>query len=275
MITKERVLPIVQSRGPVIPNQIKQILNEGDTFIIGAVLSELATKGLIKISHTKRGGSPFYYVRGQEHRLENLKEWLNEKDQRTFELIKEEKVLRDYAQNPLIRVSLRNIKDFAKPIEVKLKDNTEVFWKWYQLSNEEALGLIKKKAGVQQIPKREPIKEEVKKEKPVLKTIDDTGTFYKTLKGYFDEKRIEVKEVIKKKKKDHELIISIPSAVGRVEYYCRAKDKKKCNDGDLSSAYLTAQSKKLQPIFITTGEVTKKAKEKLNNEFKGMILKEL
>ena len=67
----------------------------------------------------------------------------------------------------------------------------------------------------------------------------------------------------------------MPTAVGNVDYFCKAKNKKKCNDGDLSSAYLKGQAKKMPVLFITTGEVTKKAENMLENEFKGMILKQI
>ena len=41
----------------------------------------------------------------------------------------------------------------------------------------------------------------------------------------------------------------------------------KTNDKDLSSFYVDGQMKKLPILYITTGELTKKAKEKLEKEF--------
>ena len=130
MANKETILQFVKSRGPIIPNQIKKEVG-GETYLISAVLSELAKDGLIKISYTKIGSSPTYYASGQEFKLQELKKYLNEKDQRTFNLLRQKKVLRDKNQEMLVRVSLRNIKDFAKPLEVKVKGEKEIFWKWY------------------------------------------------------------------------------------------------------------------------------------------------
>ncbi|MBU1201646.1 MAG: hypothetical protein KKA51_04040 [Nanoarchaeota archaeon] len=303
MLFKEQVLKIVKEKGPIIPNLIKRETG-GDTFLVGAVLSELLGEGLIRISNTKIGNSPTYYCQGHEFKLLNLKKYLNEKDQRTIDLLREKKILKDTDQDMLIRVSLRNIKDFAKQLEVNVKGEKEVFWKWYLTSKEETEHLIKKeilgeaepeqKKEEKQTPKEEPkkerteekqeiIKEEPKKERTEEKQeiirqtkepADDE--FSRKLHNYFEKKEIEVeKETIIRKNSEIELQVIIPSAVGKVEYFCKAKNKKKCNDGDLSSAYIKGQMMKLPTLFITTGEVTKKAENMLKNEFKSLVLKKI
>ncbi|MFH1506216.1 MAG: hypothetical protein ABIE94_04505 [archaeon] len=320
MVNRDEVLAYVKRKGPSIPNDIKKELGT-DTFVIGAILSELKDKGHIKVSSTKIGGSPTYYAPGQEYQLERLRKWLNEKDQRAFDLLKEKKVLRDYEQVPLVRVSLRTLKDFAKALEVKIGENTEIFWKWHvlptseaeqmikdilmpvkeeapspaepasALRNQEVSGALETKSVSNEPPKApEPKKEEKKEpekrsepapsaepEKKVLKEVDDTGdAFMKKLKSYFEEKRIRIIEKIKVKKNSQaEFIVDLPTAVGRMEYYCQAKKKKKCNDGDLSSAYITGQAKKMPVLFITTGDLTKKAESMLYKEFKGMVVKKI
>ncbi len=77
------------------------------------MLSELSSKKSLKISALKVGGSPLYYVPGHEEKLLQFIQNLNEKDRRTLELLKDSQVLRDAEQDPLTRVSLRQIKDFA------------------------------------------------------------------------------------------------------------------------------------------------------------------
>ena len=67
----------------------------------------------------------------------------------------------------------------------------------------------------------------------------------------------------------------MPSVVGEVDYYCKARKKKRINDGDLSSAYVQGHVKKLPVLFLTTGELTKKAKEMLGKEFQNMIVKQV
>ena len=329
MVNRDEVLDFVKRKGPCIPNHIKKELGS-DTMVLGAILSELANKGLVKISSTKIGGSPNYYIPGSEYKLESLRKWLNEKDQRAFDLLKEKKILRDYEQTPLVRVSLRSIKDFAKSLEVKMGEQTEIFWKWHTLSMSEAENMIKNVLSPEKSEAPEPVpvakpeaptpapaaneappkapepkkeekrheeeKKEIKEErkvvtaapsaekekvaepeKKVLKEVDDTGdVFMKKLKLYFEEKRIRIIEKIKVKKNSQaELIVDLPTSVGRMEYYCQAKKKKKCNDGDLSSAYIIGQSKKMPVLFITTGELTKKAEAMLNKEFKGMVVKKI
>ena len=72
------------------------------------------------------------------------------------------------------------------------------------------------------------------------------------------------------------MIIKIPSVMGELEYYCKAKNKKTVNDSDLSSAVVQGQLKKLPVMFLTTGELSKKAKEFLNTELKkGLVIKNI
>ncbi|MBC8495489.1 hypothetical protein H8D36_05015 [archaeon] len=291
MADKDEILRLVKEKGPIIPNQIKKILG-GETYLISALLSELTSSGLVKVSNTKIGGSPTYYAPGQEYKLENLKKYLNEKDGRTFELLKERKVLRDKTQEMLIRVSIRNIKDFAKPVEVNVKGEKEIFWKWYLTPANEVEGLIQKQfKSVTNEPQREerkpePPKENVREEmreekqeilkKEISRKEVPKGDFTKALYDFFEEKKIEItKEEVIRKDSDLELQIVIPSAVGKMDYFCKAKSKKKCNDGDLSSAFLKGQLLKLPVIFITSGDVTKKAEDMLGREYKGMILKKI
>ena len=78
-----------------------------------------------------------------------------------------------------------------------------------------------------------------------------------------------------RKKSEIDLIISVPSGVGNIEYFCKAKNKKRINHADLSSAFVQGQLKKLPVLFITTGSLTKKAKEMLGNEFKNIKINKL
>ena len=100
---------------------------------------------------------------------------------------------------------------------------------------------------------------------------EPTGELYKKTKKYFNRNNIKLNNIeVIRKDKDMDCIVEIPSPVGVVEYYCKIKSKKKCNDGDLATAYVNAQMKNLPALFITTGEVTKKAQEMLKTKFKNM-----
>lgn len=309
MASKEEILQFVKQNGPVIPNDVKKELGS-DTFMISALLSELKSNGHVKVTHTKVGGSPAYYAPGQESKLENLKKHLNEKDQRTVDRLKEKKVLRDKEEEMLIRVSLRKIKDFAKALEVNVRGEKEIFWKWHLTPRDEVEKLIRErfaKNKPQVESKKEPEekqekqkeeeedtekkeesskqeteekkteekkqKEDKKEQKKKKKSEDE---FLQQLHEYFDEKDIEiVKENVVRKNSDIELQIKIPSPVGNMQYFCKARNKKRCNDGDLSSAHIKGQSLKLPVMFITTGEVTNKAEDMMDEEFKGMMLKKI
>ncbi len=291
-LTKSEVFEVVKSHGPIIPIRIKKVIGRGDSVIVGAYLSQLLKSGDVKITSVKIGGSPFYYVSGQESKLDALSEHLNEKDKRTYFLLREKNVLRDSTQEPLVRVSLRNIPDFAKKVNVNLKSGKELFWKHYSLSDSEAVEHIKNLLGVK---KPEPVKEEVSKpkvqeevEKEVVEKQDaqtrldpkpiqrsDMSEFETRVRSYFISKEIEVLSFDQvRNNREYDFHVNIPTSVGKAEYFCKCRNKKSVNEGDLSSAYLAGLKKRLPVLFITTGEVNKSTKESLSEEFKGLILKE-
>lgn len=73
---------------------------------------------------------------------------------------------------------------------------------------------------------------------------------------------IQEKEIVRKNA-ELNLVIKVPSAVGTVTYFCKVKKKAKCDEGDVSAAYMEAQIKKLPLLFLYTHELTKKAQEML------------
>ena len=55
---------------------------------------------------------------------------LHEKEKKAYVLLESEKVVRDSALDPVLRVAMRELKDFARQIEVKLAVK-ELFWRWF------------------------------------------------------------------------------------------------------------------------------------------------
>lgn len=326
-LNKDAVLKVVQMKGPCIPNDVRKELG-GENLIIGAILSELSSEGKVKVTNTKCGGTPAYYCSGSEAKLINMIKYLNEKDRGTAEILKQKKVLKDSELTPLLRVSLRNIKDFARPLEVNVKGQKEIYWKWYLTPIQEAEQIIFKKVkpafkpdikapepvpvvkkeemAEQKIPDAEikketkPVeaikikektkerketlgaagakKEEVQKELgiPAEELEREKDVFFKKIWEYFKTNDIQIIDYkIIRKKSEIEFTIAVPSRIGSQEYYCKAKGKAKVNDGDLSTVYVQGQAKKLPVIFITTGELTKKAKDMLSRDFKGMVVKRI
>ncbi len=365
-INREEVLRIVKARGPIIPNELKRALGKGDTMLLGAILSELASKGLVRISHTKLGGSPFYYDPARPESLERVAHHLNEKDQKTWQRLRAARVLRDDEQDALTRVSLRNLKDYARQLHVKNEGGTITYWKYYLVTDEEAEALIRKelekkrreggreKEGVKEkengkekwwrgkeggevgrrgegerscereaartqppappassqatIPagergerRREGEKRrggeerrgEARKEPAAPREATATppparqqtlaakggaksDSFAERVKHYFAERGITVREErVVRRGNDLEFIIELPTPVGAVDYFCKAKRKKKSNEGDLAAAKLRGNAKQLPVLYVTTGELTKKARELLKTEYKGVVVKEL
>ncbi len=386
---KEKILAFVRLRGPLIPKTVAKEFRFDTTFA-GAYLSELAGEKKILISSTKIGGSPTYYVAEQKEKLQELSVYLNEKDRATFNFLREKKILRDKEQQPLVRASLRAIKDFAVPLQVNIQPEPELFWKWYLLTKEEAETIIKTQLTaqgqqepetnneeapaekqqereekkqqpaeeiketrnnetrnetrvrieeIQAVPGKAEAKAEYKTEQPSLgkkeqeqthnqtpeqeekihasteemkpahiplakeryaetqaqpaataqanapavdekkqkkkiqkKPVETSPEFINLVNKYFAANKIQAthSEIIKKTEID--FIIKIPSVVGELEYYCKAKKKKKCNEGDLSSAFVAGQSRKLPVLFLATGDITKKAHEMLSKEFKNHLV---
>ncbi len=309
----DKVFALVKNKGPVLPVQVVKEIG-GNTFFAGAILSQLVDAKKIHLSFAKIGSSPVYYADGQEAKLQDLYKYLHEKEQKAFDLLKEEGILRDDILEPVMRVALRNIKDFAVPLEVTVNGDNYLFWKWYLLPEEDMKNKIndvlektlkreeikpkeilehktetvaqeqlhheiqahiefEKEEPVREIPKK--IVEEIKKEKEIV-FVSDKDEFMKKIHKYFEDNKIKILNCsIIKKNSEIDFIIEVPSAVGSLEYFCKCRNKKRCNEGDLSMAYLQGQLKKLPVLMIAAGDITKRASEMLSKDFKNMVVKSL
>lgn len=131
-IPKEKILEVVK-QGPTIPSKIVKVVG-GDTMLIGAILSGMISTGEIRYSSLKVGGSPIYYIPEHEARLEEFMQYLNDKDQKNARILKEEKVIPESKLDPLARVSMKTIKDFAKQFEL----GNKLFYRYFLVDKEEA-----------------------------------------------------------------------------------------------------------------------------------------
>lgn len=336
MTNQEKILNFMRFKGPVLPVHIAKEINCNILFA-SAHLAEMVSSSKVKISSIKVGGSPLYYLPGQEERLHSFSDNLHDKEKMAFELLARHKILRDRDVEPIIRVTLREIKDFAVPLEVNHGSTKEIFWRWHMVSNDEAKQGIQdiltnhktevlQEKPVAKIPEEKEIKPiapetqpksqleakkdaEAKKLKDAEKAINEqkkiieiekkriesekkklekdkiklerqmelmqnqavSGKFMDSISAFFEQKKIQVLEnTVIRKNNEFDFIIRFPSAIGEISYYCRAKNKKKVNEADLSQAFLSGQSKKLPVMFITTGELTKRSLELLEKDFKGM-----
>jgi hypothetical protein len=359
---REKLLAIVKEKGPLLPSQINKEMRTNVLFA-SAMLSEMVQQKKIKLTSMKVGGSPLYYCDGQENALEQFAFRLGEYETKAFSLLKGSKIVRDRDQDPQTRVALREIKDFAIPLEVTANGRSDLFWKFYTVPDQEANSLIRDyinsrmkkpapeqpeppqkapapppqkpedkpkevqakivaeqptQADIQPEPPQELQKpvtsvkmtqlddsevpefsyqpavsfstmidtnEEIRIEKkpepepepepePVVFPEDDD--FFSKVKAFFDTSGIEIDEFeLVRKGTEYDFVVRLPSNVGHLNYYCKAKSKAKLNEGDLSTAYVQGQIKKLPILIITLGDLTKRAEELLTKEFKNMFVKKI
>lgn len=271
---RDRVLQMAEAR-PLLPSNVAKEFGV-NTLMASAMLSEMASKGILKISALKIGSSPLYYKPDKKEQLLNYLDSLNEKDRKTTELLKEKTVLRDSAQDSLTRVSLRNIKDFAKPVEVSTEKGKELFWKWYLASDDETEQAIRQILyPKQQEQKQEKQTPQKTKRKRATKKSPSADEFLKKVRDFFSNNKIEIIEQIAiKKKTEYDFIIKLHSTVGALTYYCKAKNKKSAGESDVSHAFVQGQMRNLPVLFLTTGDLTKQALA-LSQELKGLKVKKI
>ncbi|MBI1934952.1 hypothetical protein HYS31_00785 [Candidatus Woesearchaeota archaeon] len=302
MENRDKILQFIRVKGPVLPVEISKIIGT-DILISSAHLAELTASGKLKISAIKVGGSPLYYLSGQEAMLQKFIGGMNDKERKAYDLLQQSKVLRDSEQEPVIRVAMREIRDFAVQLNVTHENKTEIFWKWHLLSNEEAELLIKSKLNLPAKKAEQPLPNAVE-EKPIEKTAEEEhaktvqrelpaeqepakrerkpkqketeDSFLREISRFFEKNKINIvnSEVIKKNS-EIDFVVEIPSVVGNLQYYCKAKSKKRVSDSDLSNAYVKGQFKKLPVIFLSPGELSAKAQEMISKELRNLTFKKI
>ena len=296
METRDKVLEFIGKTGPVLPSQISKLIGT-DMILANAHLAELTASQKLKISAIKVGGSPLYYLPGQENMLQSFTSNMNDKEKKAYDLLQQSKVLRDAEQEPVIRVALREIKDFAMPLYVNYNNSKEIFWKWYLVSDQESELLIKQKLQIfeqpaqeiQQTIEKDEIKPEQKTKEPVQRDAkakrerraykprkEAEDDFLINITKFFEKNKINVvsSEVLKRNS-EIDFIVEIPSVVGSLQYYCKARNKKRISDSDLSNAYVRGQLKRLPVLLLSQGELSAKAQELLNSELKNMTFKNI
>ena len=313
METRERIVEIVKAKGPVLPVQVSKEIGM-NILMSSAHLAELTASQRLKISSLKVGGSPVYYLAGQEAMLQKFTGNLNDKEKKAYDLLIQNKILRDSEQEPVIRVALREIRDFALPLNVKYSNSSEIFWKWYLLTDDEASKLIKSKLNIAEEPEKKKeekpaekkiealqkqrentaekqAKEKVEKSQKQLKeTITEKpqekarlrkpkqkeDEFLKDINKFFERNKINIisSEVIKKNS-EIDFVIEIPSVVGNLQYYCKAKNKRRISDSDLSNAYVKGQFKKLPVLVLSNGDLSAKAHEMISKELNNLAFKKI
>lgn len=282
MDVKEQILNLIKIEGPVLPVQISKKIHS-DITLAGAMLSEMVARRIIKISSAKIGGSPVYYIEGQEAKLSKLYDYLPGKEKEAYNLLKEKKTLKDKECEPAIRVALRQIKDFAFPFIV----NNEINWRWYLIKQEalgekpiekteeikieepkievKELGISFKETFPEKLQQKEEEKEPVEVKKKTKKIKERKNLWFDKINSYLASKKIELLETKDIKRNEINMVIKFSSDFGRLQYFLYAKDKKTISDDDLRLAYSKGQQSKLPILFLSSGELSKKAQTYLEN----------
>ena len=283
MDNTKAALDFVRQNGPILPSQVSTTINTNILFA-SAILSELVDKKKVKITHIKKGGSPFYYVEGQEEKLMDLAENLKEKVKEAYDIISQKQVIRDIDAEPWLRVALRDLKDFVIPLSVNFQGRHETFWKWYLTSNENAKGFIKEIVGskkgqeeeeITNVPQQKEVVEQkklVEQPKQELDAGPEKEFFEEILKYFKSSEMYVISQNIVRKGREFNFVIDVPSNLGKLRYFVKFKNKKSITDKDLLSALDEASKKKLPVLFLTNGELSKKAQEYIDENVSGQLV---
>ncbi|MGM5487575.1 MAG: restriction endonuclease [Nanobdellota archaeon] len=335
----DTILAFMRTKGPCVPMEVANHLKK-DSFLASAMLSELVESGKVRMTNFTVGRSRLYFLPEHEPRLEGYLSYLNEKDQRTCRLLQEKQLLKDADQETLVRVSLRNVPDFAKALEVTFNGEKHLFWRWFLVSDVEPLlqAYFKAGADISEDPKPEtatepesteasftsdssasnsstadppsasantqdsdpqkpeapesstseskgseqadvsktvepkqpqsatpkPVREQTPSGSTQTHLVEMSDEFGTAVMSFLAKRGVTVLEhSVQRKNSDIDFDVVVSSQVGELPYYCKARKKKQVNDGDLSSAFVAGQMKKLPVLFVTTGTLTKKAQEQL------------
>ena len=289
---RPKVLEYVRINGPILPVNVSKSINSNILFS-SAVLSELVSNGQVFMSNAKVGGSSLYYIKGQEYKLQTLREHLGDMPKKAYDLLKQKIVLMDKGLEPYQRVALRELKDFAVPIAVKQNNQETLFWKWYLTPDDIAKKMIEEILGIKQASEETAKKTQEKEDyqetlKPAKELLVKEGkqavqkekqqkqqkpaAVNEDVLSYFRKNNIAIISTEQiKRNKETAFIVYLSSQIGNLQYFAYFKDKKKINDEDLILAYHKGQQHKMPVLFLTTGSLSKSAEEYIKKNINGML----
>jgi len=278
----EQIIDILNEKGPSLPIQLAKKIGISSLFV-SAYLSELKEEERIRVSHLRVGGSPLYFLKGQEEQLERFHTFLHPKEVEAFSLLKRNRILKDSEQEPAIRVALRSIRDFA----IGFKINDEIYWRYFSASESEIESLLEPRAvskpkraespkiiEIKKLPEKTESPRIIEIKKPIIqKPTEDikikeketrkkqtSGIFLGEVKSYLEQKNIELISLESYDKK--ELIARIRfNLTPEKVHLLLAYNKKKINDKEILKAYKKSRQYQLDYVVLFKGELSKKLKE--------------
>ena len=260
-LKKQKIVELLKNKGPSLPSTISREVNMSLLFT-SAILSEMFNEKSVKISYLKIGGSPLYYMEGQEALLENFTKGFNVKEKEIFQILREKQVLDEEFLEPAHRVAIKGLKDFAFPLKISMEGKDKIFWRFHLLNQEDALKrveeILKKKRKAIKEEKRET-KEEKKELKVRVSRKKGKADFYARIYEHLKEHGLDI--IAEINEDDRVCVVSANFNFGKANLLVVASPKKKINEGDLSLAYQQGMLRKMPVLFLTDGELTNKAKK--------------
>jgi len=258
---KVKILAIINEKGPSLPVQLSREMAMSP-ILVSAIIAEMHDHDLLKLSNMKVGGSPLYYVLGQEEKLDAFAKFLPQKEKETFELLKKNQILEDEKVMPAERVALRSMKDFAVPIKVTDANSERIFWRFHTFSEQDSMSKIHEllrfekpklqiNAEKSEKPEKEKKEEKVLSEEPKRRKSSskkDNSAFVSKIKEFFETKNIGIEKIIEGK--DFSAIVSLDSDIGKIKFLAVAKNKKKPTTSDTLLSQQQANQLGLPVLFL-------------------------
>jgi len=249
MERKQAIIEFLKENGPSHPIQVNKVLGL-DSFTASAILKEMLEEGLIKRSVKRVGGSPLYYLEGQEERMrEMVLKSLNPVERKVVEEVRDKGFLFQEELPPQARYVINELRDVLIPLRARLGGEEKVLWKFYKVSNEEVERRLKRR----EAKEKEEVKK-VEKEVDVEERLSELG-------------EIVGKEMVKRGEVRYLLVTRGPL---RQRYIVIHKKKSKISDVDLNNAYAESVRLKTPVILVSKGKLTKKARALLK-EVKNLV----
>ncbi len=231
---KEKMILFLKSSGPSLPVRIAKTIDMDPVFA-SAILSELLNTKQVKMSHLKVGSSSLYLLPGQEKRLEEHANNLKSAEKEAYLDLKERGTLIDEECDPIIRVALRNLKDFAIPFRL----NEKIMWKYSFAEEEIILEKPIKKAWENKVMKKEIPRSEKRLERKIEEIFIEkkqSPEFLKEIRDFLGGKNIDFLEEIKTEKKEIIAKINIKTTIGDINFLLIAKNKMIITKEEINSA---------------------------------------
>lgn len=293
--TKELIISFIRARGPSLPVHIARDVKTSPLFA-AAFLSELYNEGKIKMTSMKIGSSSLYYLADQSSQLENYFEYLNPREKEAFNLLKKEKMVDDEKLEPVMRVALRALKDFAIPI--KGTEEGKIRWKYYLASEEVPVEKSPPKTEEPKKVESTNYEKTITEEKPQEKTRSPRPRIQKEerkevkfelhfqsspapaaipefpftlqVKEYLTKRNMDILQTLESSKKEFKAKIRLATPIGLQEFLVVAKDKKRLKEDEIIDALKQAHAIKMPALVLAPGDLEKKAQNTLE-EWRNLI----